>query len=150
HRHERCTLRTPTNTRRYRSAANGAATLGHEGRTMNDERTMSEVVMKMIERLRTWLRQPVRGRNRALAHLTLALATACRLPGVASAAPSFDLQVDMSLRGAAQKTVQTDAVFQCLAACLEEESFTCKALDFDASSGRCRLSSVTGSGAKTP
>src|SRR5690606_8515055 len=44
-----------------------------------------------------------------------------------------------------KKTLQVDEVFQCLAACLEEESFECKSADYKPDTKRCRLSDGTGS-----
>lgn len=79
---------------------------------------------------------------------TLLVLTACLLAAVANAAPSFKTSTDTRLRGSAKKTLQTDETFQCLAACLEEKSFKCKSLDFNATSGRCRLSDRTGAGSK--
>ncbi len=102
---------------------------------------MTTTMMRMMIHWQRWLRA---GLSAPL------LFVACLLPATASAAPSFDTSADTSLSGSAKKTVRKDEVFQCLAACLEEDSFVCKALDFDAASGKCRLSDRAGSGAKAP
>ncbi len=61
------------------------------------------------------------------------------------AAPGFEITTETALRSAAiKKTVKTSEPFQCLALCLEEESFTCKSLDYHSGTNNCRLSNRVG------
>lgn len=62
-----------------------------------------------------------------------------------SAEPSFEITSDTAIKTGVKKTLQVDEVFQCLAACLEEESFECKSADYKPDTKRCRLSDGTGS-----
>jgi hypothetical protein len=80
--------------------------------------------------------------------MTVALATL--LPGVVRAAPGFDVGADEALSGSVKKTLKKPEAFQCLTACLEEEAFDCKAVDFHADTGTCRLSDVAGATVSKP
>jgi len=68
------------------------------------------------------------------------------LGDVAVAAPAFDLTVDTKLSGSVKKEMKKPEIFECLAACLEEDGFKCKAIDYNASTQMCRLSDRAGAG----
>ena len=70
----------------------------------------------------------------------------CLMCGALQAAPGFTIAVDTSLSGSVKKKMKVEETFQCLAKCLEEDEFTCKAVDFNYGNGECRLSNKAGPG----
>lgn len=87
-----------------------------------------------------------RGCIRYFGFILLAL-FANTLTGLVDAAPAFDLSVDTRLSSGVKKSISKNEVFKCLAACLEEDGFKCKAVDYNASTQACRLSDRAGAGA---
>jgi hypothetical protein len=93
-------------------------------------------------------------RDRAMASATFKSALTClgclllalfmSLPvKPAISAPAFEIAVDKQMQGSVKKSVKKSEPFQCLAACLEEDGFKCKAVDYNPATQACRLSDRT-------
>ena len=66
-----------------------------------------------------------------------------------STATTMDPESGYQIQGSAKQTLKKKTVHQCIAACLETDKFSCKAMDYNRTTGTCRLSTKSGRGKKS-
>ncbi len=66
-----------------------------------------------------------------------------------SAATTMNAEPGFQMSGSTNKTMRGKTVYECIATCLSTDKFSCKAMDYNRSTGTCRLSNQKGRGEKS-